>query len=197
MTTTTIYPISGYPTVTLDADGMQITIRPMLPEDGDALLEFFRRVPEQDRFYLKEDVMSAKVIDKWTKTLDYGRVLPLLALADGKIIADATLHHFCPGARQHIGEVRVVVDREYRNKGIGRGLLHKVIELAHDKKIRTLMFEIVPDAEGAAMTTAKIIGFKAAAVLRDHVMDIDGHMHDMVLMELNVVDALPEAPDVF
>jgi hypothetical protein len=42
MTTTTIYPIPGYPTVSLTTDGAQMTIRPMVPEDKDALLNFFR-----------------------------------------------------------------------------------------------------------------------------------------------------------
>ena len=40
MTTTTIYPIPGYPTVYLTADGAQMTIRPMVPEDQEALLDF-------------------------------------------------------------------------------------------------------------------------------------------------------------
>jgi hypothetical protein len=41
MTTTTIYPIPGYPTVYLTTDGAQMTIRPMVPGDKDALLDFF------------------------------------------------------------------------------------------------------------------------------------------------------------
>ena len=44
-----------------------------------------------------------------------------------------TLHHRRAGARQHIGEVRIVVDPAYRNRGVGRGLLHKLIELAGDQ----------------------------------------------------------------
>jgi hypothetical protein len=47
MTTTTIYPIPGYPTVYLSTDGAQMTIRPMVPEDHDALLDFFRRIPQR------------------------------------------------------------------------------------------------------------------------------------------------------
>ena len=37
MTTATIYPIPGYPTVYLTSAGVQMTIRPMVPEDADAL----------------------------------------------------------------------------------------------------------------------------------------------------------------
>jgi hypothetical protein len=50
MATTTIYPIPGYPTVYLTSDGAQMTIRPMVPEDEAALLDFFRSIPPEDRF---------------------------------------------------------------------------------------------------------------------------------------------------
>ena len=86
MATATIYPIPGYPTLYLTEDRVQMTIRPMVPEDKDDLLAFFRRVPPEDRFNLKEDVTDPKIIDRWALTLDYSRVLPLLAVLDGKIV---------------------------------------------------------------------------------------------------------------
>ena len=54
MSTTTIFPIPGYPTIYLTEDRTQVTIRPMVPEDKDDLLDFFRRIPQEDRFDLKE-----------------------------------------------------------------------------------------------------------------------------------------------
>src|SRR5512145_2776296 len=108
MSMTTIYPIPGYPTVYLTTDGAQMTIRPMVPEDQDALLDFFRSIPEEDRFYLKDDVTDPKTIERWARTLDYSRALPLLALLDGKIVGNGILHHRRAGARRHLGEVRVV-----------------------------------------------------------------------------------------
>ena len=80
MTTTTIYPIPGYPTVYLTTDGAQMTIRPMVPEDKDALRDFFRSIPPEDRFSLKDDVTDPTIIARWAQTLDYSRVLPLHAL---------------------------------------------------------------------------------------------------------------------
>jgi len=92
MTTTTVYPIAGYPTVHLTEDGAQMTIRPMVASDEAALLDFFCRVPEADRFFLKEDVTDSRVIRRWSENLDYSRALPLLAFLDGKIVGDGTLH---------------------------------------------------------------------------------------------------------
>jgi L-amino acid N-acyltransferase YncA len=197
MMTTTIYPIPGYPTVYLTEDHEDITIRPMVPADKDALLDFFRCIPQEDRFYLKEDVTSPRVIERWAANLDYSRALPLLALMDGKIVGDGTLHHRRAGARRHIGEVRIVVDPQYRNRGVGRGLLHKLMEIALDKGLEKLMFEVVVDTEGAARHTAQILGFVPVAVLPAHVKDYCGNTHDLMIMELRLARPEPEEGGIF
>ena len=188
MTTTTIYPLPGYPTIYLTEDGEQMTIRPMVPEDQDALLDFFRRIPQADRFYLKEDVTDPKIMERWALTLDYSRTLPLLAILDGKIVGDGTLHHRRAGARQHVGEVRVVVDPAYRNRGVGRGLLHKLIDIAGDKGLKKLMFEVVAGTEEAAKHTAQVLGFVPVASLPDHVRDTTGHSRSLIIMERQLLD---------
>lgn len=188
MTLTTIYPVPGYPTVYLTEDNAQMTIRPMVPTDEKELLEFFRRIPQEDRFYLKEDVTNPKVIQRWAQTLDYSRALPLLAFLDGKIVGDGTLHYRRAGARQHVGEVRVVVDPEYRNRGVGRGLLHKLIDLAGDKGLKKLMFEVVAGTEEAARHTAQVLGFVPLAVLPGHVRDYCGNEHDLIIMERRLLE---------
>ena len=187
---TVTYSIAGYPTVRLTTDGDQYGIRPMQASDGESLLEFFRGVPASDRFYLKEDVTSPAVIERWVEHLDYGRALPLIATKDGKIIGDGTLHHSRSGARRHVAEVRVVVHPDYRNRGVGRGLLRCLTEIAHQKDIDKLKFEIVSGTEEPARHAAQALGFIPVAVLHGHVQDMDGTPHDLVIMEMNVSDVV-------
>jgi hypothetical protein len=71
--TNAIYSIPGYLTVYHTPDGKHLTIRPMLPTDREALLDFFRRISPDDRLYLKDDVTSPAVITRWAETLDYRR----------------------------------------------------------------------------------------------------------------------------
>jgi L-amino acid N-acyltransferase YncA len=183
MSTTTIFPIPGYPTIYLTEDSVQVTIRPMVPEDKEDLLDFFRRIPQADRFDLKEDVTDPKIMERWALTLDYTRVLPLLAILDGKIVGDGTLHYRRAGSRQHVGEVRVVVDPAYRNRGIGKGLLHKLVEIAGDKGLEKLMFEVIASTEAVAQHTAQMLGFVPVAILPGHVCDAEGNAHDLIIME--------------
>jgi len=158
----------------------------MVPADKEGLLDFFKRIPEEDRFFLKEDVTDATVIERWADSLDYTRVIPLLGEHNGKIIADGTLHRSRAGARKHIGEIRIVVDPAYRNRGVGRSLLHKLAELAKDRDIEKVMFELVADTEEAARRTATIQGFMPVAHLRNHIRDTRGNTHDLIIMELDI-----------
>ena len=81
--------------------GDEVTMRPMMKTDKDALLDFLRRVPEEDRFYLKDDVTSASVVSQWAAHLEYCRTLPILAFDGDKVIGDATpLSVWSPAARR-------------------------------------------------------------------------------------------------
>src|ERR687893_1093739 len=107
--TTTIPNIETYPKHSMLRDGTEVILRPLVEEDQARLLEFFRRVPEGERYYLKENVASPEVIQDWTSNLDYRRVIPIIALTGDKIVADATVHRSHARARSHIGEIRIVV----------------------------------------------------------------------------------------
>ena len=185
-TSRTINPLPGYPTVRLTRDGEQMTVRPLVPDDKQALLEFFRGIPEEERFYLKDDVTSSSVIDQWIERMDYSRVLPLVATRDGKIIADATLHHGRAGARKHTGEIRVLVLPQHRDQGVARTLLRELIQIASGRGLEKLVFEVVAGIEESARYMAQIVGFVPIGSLRDHVRDIDGTAHDLVILELDV-----------
>ena len=188
MATTTIYPIPGYPTVYLTTDGAQMTIRPDGPGGSGRPAGLFRSIPPEDRFYLKEDVTDPKTIARWAQTLDYSRVLPLLAFLDGTIVGDGTLHHRRAGARQHIGEVRVVVAPAYRSRGVGRGLLHKLIDIAGDKGLKQLCSKWSPIRSRRRGIPPRCLGFVPVAVLPAHVRDLCGTSHDLLIMERRLLD---------
>ncbi|MCY4654432.1 MAG: GNAT family protein [Dehalococcoidia bacterium] len=180
------YDLIGYPTVRLTSESEEFGVRPMESDDSQALLEFFNRVPEDDRYYLKEDVTSPAVIERWCEELDYHRVIPLIATKGDRIIGDATLHRSRSTARCHVADIRVVVDPEYRNKGVGRVLLRSLGDVAHQSDILRLRFEIVAGREEPARRTALALGFVPVAALPDYIRDSDGTLHDLLIMDLRV-----------
>ena len=78
--------ISTYPKLLPLRDGEVVAIRPMVSGDEATLLDFFLRLLEEERFYLKDDVTAPGVIAGWVRDLDYERVLPLLAWQHDHIV---------------------------------------------------------------------------------------------------------------
>ena len=162
-------------------DGTRIIIRPLIAQDEAALVDFFKAMPEEDLLYLRDDVKNPQVIKRWCQGLDYETTLPLIAEIEGKIVGDATLHQEMRGWKSHIGTVRVVIHPQHRGKGVGRQLMGELIQVALDIGLVKL------DAEFTAEQTRQIaiferLGFVNMAVLPQHVKDVKGESHDLVIM---------------
>ena len=166
-------------------DGSRVILRPMVKEDRDKLLEFFRGLDEKDILFLRTDVRDPAVIDHWVKNIDYQKVFPLLAEADGRIVGDATLHMRKVGWKRHLGNIRLVVARDYQGKGLGSLLINEVVELAGEFGLEKLIAEIHLQA-AKAMATFKTAGFSVKAVFEDLVKDPQGHNSDLVVMVCDV-----------
>ncbi len=170
--------------LSLPRSDVGVSIRPLQPGDDHELREFFLRLPEEERFFLKEDVTSAEVIDRWVNFIDYDRVVPMVALAEGRIVADATLHRHRAGARRHIGEIRVVVEPEFRNQGLGSLLVRELVDIAYDNAMDGVVFELVEGKEDGAIKLAEKLGAKRVANLPNFVKDMEREPHSLVILEL-------------
>ncbi|NQW21851.1 MAG: GNAT family N-acetyltransferase [SAR202 cluster bacterium] len=178
----------AYPKDIMLRDGDKVSVRPLEPDDKIRLLEFFERIPEEERYYLKENVASAKVIHGWTSNMDFAKVIPIVAVVGDAIVADATLHLNRTPARHHLGEVRVVVDPAYREVGLGGRLIREILDIAAGLGLVKVTFELVAQREKEAVVAAERVGFKEVATLEDRVKDFWGNYQDVVLLEIPVAD---------
>ncbi len=178
----------AYPKDIMLRDGAKVSVRPLEPGDKVRLLEFFERVPEEERYYLKENVVSAKVIHGWTTNMDFSKVIPIVAVSRGAIVADATLHLNRIPARQHLGEVRVVVDPAYREVGLGGRLIREILDIAAALGLAKVVFELVALRENEAVCAAERAGFKEVATLEDRIKDFWGNYQDLIMLEIPVAD---------
>ena len=179
-----IYKLEAFPRTVQLRNNTTVEFRPMVAGDKDKLLEFFLQVPEDDRYFLKDDVTSPKVIEGWASHLDYDRALPVLAWADGRVVGDAVLVRSRTGARAHNGEVRVVVHPDWRNRGLGSALIRQLCDIAADAELDKVIMEAVADREVEAITAAERLGFLRSAVLPEYYSDQRGRKHDLVVMVL-------------
>ena len=181
--------LAEYPKVFTLSKGQTVTLRPMVKEDRDKLFEFFKALPEKDRHFLKDDVAKKETIEQWVQSLNYGRVLPIVAEYQGKIVGDATLHRPLHGWQRHVGEIRVVVAKDFRRLGLASLLLREVFDLALKAGLDKIVAEMMVDQKEAVRVFQKL-GFVKEAVLSQHVMDLTGKKHDLLIMTHNVSELM-------
>ena len=197
MTNEDIYPTIDINTYQKEAklkDGTKVLLRPMVAEDQDALYEFFKAVPREDARYLRDDVSSRLLVEKWAKNLDYKKTLPILALKDDAIIADATINRRRFGWKWHLGTVRVFVHKEYRDVGLGHLMLDELVDIAYKLGIEKLIVEI-PDFVTAAINAFTRSGFYRVAVIPNMVKDRENMPVDVVVMMKDVRPAHDDSYD--
>ena len=177
--------LTVYPKKVRLQSGTSVTIRPMVKEDADKLYAFFSRVPREDRLFLRDDVSIRDVIESWTQELDYRKVLPLVAEVGGNIVGDATLHRRTFGWTSHVGKVRLVIDKDYRGKGLGTALIEELIDIAKKAGLEQLVAELMSDQTGA-LSAFKGLGFEKEAVFFNYVKDQMGEERNLVVMIKNL-----------
>ena len=178
--------LERYPkTVTLKGN-LEATIRPLSATDEKAFHEFFCTVPETERLLFKHRVTEPQVIRDWCQRIDYGKILPLLAIADDKIVADASLHQQLGGWKRHIGRISVVVHPNYRGRGLARTLVQELIDIARDVGLEKLEAEFLGDQRAARLVFAEL-GFSDLLVLPEYVKDMQAIAHDYVLMGRHII----------
>ncbi len=180
--------LRDYPKEVTLKSGEKVILRPMVKEDEQKLLKFFLRLPEEDRLFLKNDVIDPKVIKSWAQNLDYEHVIPILAEIGDMIIGDATLHKRTTDKPPYIGEIRIVTDRNFRRRGLGTMLAKEIYFLALTLKLNKLVAEVVED-QHTVLKTFKSLGFRHETTLKNRAIDLHGVKHNLVVMTEDV-DAL-------
>jgi RimJ/RimL family protein N-acetyltransferase len=166
-------------------DGSRVKLRPLVQEDRAKLLQFFQGLDETELSFLRNDVRDPAVIDHWVSHINYQRVFPLVAEVDGRIVGDATLHMRKVGWKRHLGNVRVVVAKDFQGRGLGTLLINEIVELAGEFGLEKLVAEIHLQALGA-FTAFKKAGFSVKAVFEDLVKDPAGKSSDLVVMVCDI-----------
>jgi len=159
----------------------------MVPEDEERLLEFFKKLPEEDRQVLREDTTDPMVIKRWVQEIDYNKVYPVLAEHRGRIVGDATLHMKQYGWQRHIGEIRIVIDKDFRGQGLGKVMIHELINKATGLGLHHIQLSLV-ETQVKEIKIFERMGFQKIATLPKYIIDVNGHEHDLIIMTTRVSD---------
>ncbi len=177
--------VEEFPTEIELRGGLRCVLRPLEAADEKAFHRFFLAVPERERLFIKHRVTEPGVIRDWCRNIDLGRNFPLLALAEDKVIGDATLHQQLGGWKRHVGRVSVLVHPAYRARGLARALISQTIEIARRLGLERVEAEFLAEQE-AAIHMFGLLGFTELARLPGYVKDMQATAHEYVLMGLSL-----------
>jgi len=166
-------------------EGGEIEFRLMGPADEAAVLAFARDLPVHDMLFLPRNISEPKVLTAWIKEIERGAITSLLVVHQGRVVGCGTLVRDPLSWSPHVGEIRMVIAKDVRGLGIGRALSQETFALALASGLEKLIVQMTVD-QTAAIAIFEGLGFKAEALLRDHVRDRDGHYHDIVVLGHNV-----------
>lgn len=74
--------LEDYPREIVIKSGIPATLCPVVPDDEQRLLEFFGQIPENERWFLRDNVASPDVMKERIRELDFKRVIPLAAVTE-------------------------------------------------------------------------------------------------------------------
>ncbi len=174
-----------YPKKVRLAGTHDLELRPADPDDKAALQAFFDAVPDEDRLFLREDVRDPAVIETWLADIDHTRVLPMLAFDEARVVGDATLHRQSRGWSRHVGEIRIVVAREWQHRGVAQALIRELVSEAVNSDLEILEAQVLEGQEGARRAF-EALGFKVEATLHRRAKDLDGRIRDVLVLTHNV-----------
>jgi L-amino acid N-acyltransferase YncA len=170
---------------TASVAGRQVSFRLMKPEDGGPVLQFVRSLPEEDLFYLINDIRDPEGMKRWIAGLGDQTATTVLAEADGRLLGYGLLRGGHLRWTRHLAEVRVMVAPEFRGNGLGRLLAKEVFAVAHDVGMRRLIARLTSQ-QISARYLFQHLGFHIEAVLADCVIDKEGLTQDMIFMSYDV-----------
>jgi L-amino acid N-acyltransferase YncA len=172
-------------------NGKKVTIRPLTIKDLDRLMALYRSLPPDDRKYLRVDVTDRKVVAERIRLVDQGQVIRIIALYKDKVVADGALELSGEEWRRHQGEVRLIVSRPYRRKGLGMIMIRELYFLATARNVETIVAKMMRPQKGA-QTIFHRLGFREEALLPDYVRDLTGKTQDLLIMVCKLGDMWTE-----
>jgi hypothetical protein len=124
------------------------------------------------------------------------KLISIVAVLEGRIIAHATLIRKYYGANSHIGKIRISVDPSFRERHLGTWILLDLNNLAISLKLEILIMRLVEGWDSYVMKGVKRLDFHEEAVLKNYLKDRAGNPHNLIIMVKHLQGAWASSEDI-
>ena len=177
-------------------DGREVFVRALQRTDLEGLLTFFSGLPEEDRVFLRMDVTDRAMVERRLQETQEGKAHRLVVTSGSRIVAYGVLEREGNAWQEHVGEMRLIVGRDYQRSGLGMHLARELYLLGVREKIEVIMARFMAPQE-AARRILERLGFVQEAVLKDRAKDQWGRRQDLVMMRCDLQTLLHEMKEYF
>jgi acyl-CoA synthetase (NDP forming)/RimJ/RimL family protein N-acetyltransferase len=158
-------------------DGGAARLRPIRPDDADALVAFYARVsPESKylRFFAPYPELSQRDVDRFTR-VDYRDRMAFILTIGRDIVAVGRFDVIDPaGSSEARGqaEVAFLVEDRHQGRGIAQLLLEHLAQAARERGLTSFVAEVLPD-NSRMIQTFREAGYHLARAFEDGVMRLE------------------------
>lgn len=160
-----------------------VTVRPATAADVERLVELYSAVADEGRWLGTEGPVDDEDLrQRWGTRMATGDGVHLVAVADGDgdvLVGQASLD-LAPYGVAYLG---MLVDREWRRRGVGTALVRAAVDAARDRGCHKVSLQVWPHNQ-AAVALYRKLGFHEEGVLRGHYPRRDGEVWDALVMGL-------------
>ncbi len=154
----------------------EFQVRPGRPEDARGMAILTAAVAEERDGIATEppvdiEARAARYVDSMAETV--------VAVAGDQLVGMIHVH----GSRHGFGDIGMLVDRDWRGKGVGSALLHSAIDLARRRGLHKLCLEVFPH-NAAGIALYRKCGFVDEGVRVRQYRRASGELWDSIMMGL-------------
>lgn len=179
--------LNNYPFEITVKDKIKVCFRPF--DDGDLrkLEQFFKKISSTDLLIYKDDLTDKEKIDSWFTDDNREKVVQLVAVADSKIIAKGSIHD--EGLFwQKTAEIKLIVDPEYRDKGIGSNMFNILLCEGLRHRFQKIVVRYMTDNK-RFIRILDHYGFAPETILNYYIDDKKTKQHkDLIIASFNLQD---------
>ncbi|MDO5116485.1 MAG: GNAT family N-acetyltransferase [Synergistaceae bacterium] len=157
-------------------------IRPVIPSDAAAIVRMNADVEKQNLFSIAYNQFqnAEKLISELTQ---FDHMLVLETETEPCEICAAVLLRVNPQIfLRRMATLRIIVDKKWQGKGIGRALMFTALKLADDELMMERVEAEIPTDNVNALKLFKSSGFKVEGIAKDWLQTSSGHYVDAYLM---------------
>jgi RimJ/RimL family protein N-acetyltransferase len=179
--------VSDYPKTVACGDA-SVVLEPFQASHLAAVKAFAQGLDAHDLLFLGRDIQHPKVITAWLNAIADGDIESLVAFDGQRVVGTTAIVRDKVSWSPHVAEIRLMIAPDMRGRGLGRILLQHCFIDAVAAGAEKLMARMTPDQRGA-IALFEEMGFRGEAMLRDHVRDRTGTLHDLAILSLDVARA--------